>query len=140
MPENELVRIEAKIDRLAFGQEELRADVHALRTEVVALHTEVGALHTEVGALQTDVGALQTSVHSLHTGQLRHEQRMARLEVLHEDSMDAIKQIAESHAATQILMQKGFADLREAIDRRLDPLEATVRDHSAILRHHNLTV
>ena len=133
MPENELVRIEAKIDRLAFGQEELRADVHALQTEV-------GALHTEVGALQTDVGALQTSVHSLHTGQLRHEQRMARLEVLHEDSMDAIKQIAESHAATQILMQKGFADLREAIDRRLDPLEATVRDHSAILRHHNLTV
>ena len=133
MSENQLASIEAKIDRLVIGQAELRHDVGILKTDVQGLKADVQGLKTDVEGLKTDG-------RSLKEGQTRLEGRMDRLEILHEVSMDAIKQIAESHAVTQALVQRGFDEFRERYDRRFDLLEAVVRDHSLILNKHNLTL
>lgn len=51
-----------------------------------------------------------------------------------EDMRDQIKQVAEGHLVTQAMLKQGFEGMRTYIDRRLDPLERTVREHSEILR------
>jgi archaellum component FlaC len=53
-----------------------------------------------------------------------------RIGVLHEDVLGRIAATGEDAPATKREMAQGFADLRELIERRLDPLEAAVRDHS----------
>jgi hypothetical protein len=52
-----------------------------------------------------------------------------QMRVLHEDVLARIAAIPEYTGPTKVEMDEGFADLKEAIFRRLDPLEATVRQH-----------
>jgi hypothetical protein len=52
------------------------------------------------------------------------------MHVLHEDVIARIAAIPEYTGPTKAEMDQGFADVREMISRRLDPLEATVRQHS----------
>jgi chromosome segregation ATPase len=52
------------------------------------------------------------------------------MHVLHEDVIARIAAIPEYSGPTRAEMQQSFADLRETIERRLDPLEATVRQHT----------
>jgi hypothetical protein len=52
------------------------------------------------------------------------------MHVLHEDVIARIAAIPEYTGPTRAEMDQGFADIRELIGRRLDPLEATVRQHS----------
>jgi hypothetical protein len=49
------------------------------------------------------------------------------MHVLHEDVITRIAAIPEYTGPTRAEMQQGFADLREAIERRLDPLEVIER-------------
>lgn len=53
------------------------------------------------------------------------------MHVLHEDVIERIAAIPEYAGPTRAEMNHGFAELRELIGRRLDPLEATVRQHTA---------
>lgn len=53
-----------------------------------------------------------------------------RIGVLHEDVLARIAATGELRLPTKGEMDQGFADLREFIERRLDPLEATVRQHT----------
>jgi archaellum component FlaC len=53
-----------------------------------------------------------------------------RVGVLHKDVLDRIAATGELRGPTKREMDQGFADLREAILGRLDPLVATVRSHS----------
>jgi hypothetical protein len=49
------------------------------------------------------------------------------MHVLHEDVIARIAAIPEYTGPTKAEMQQGFAELRDAIDRRLVPLEAIAR-------------
>lgn len=53
-----------------------------------------------------------------------------RVGVLHTDVLARIAATGEARLPTKREMDQGFADLRELIERRLDPLEAAVRHHS----------
>jgi hypothetical protein len=51
------------------------------------------------------------------------------MHVLHEQLRADIRAIAEYPAASRSEMQRGFAELRELINSRIDPLDAAVRRH-----------
>ena len=53
-----------------------------------------------------------------------------RVGVLHEDTLSRIAAIDASDLPTKREMAQGFADLRELIERRHDPLELAVRQHT----------
>jgi hypothetical protein len=55
------------------------------------------------------------------------------MHLLHEDNIDRFKLLAEGHEGIRQEMARGFAELREEMGRRLDPLEAAVRYHSKLL-------
>jgi hypothetical protein len=50
--------------------------------------------------------------------------------VLHEEALGRIAATREYTGPTKAEMNQAFADLTETITRRLDPLEAAVRQHS----------
>jgi hypothetical protein len=114
MSEERFDRVEQRLDRLEVGQNELRADLRA------------------------DVGRLESGQQQLRSGLEAHVSRLdgriddldRHMHVLHEDVIARIAAIPEYTGPTKAEMQQGFAELREAIDRRLDPLEATVRQHT----------
>jgi tetrahydromethanopterin S-methyltransferase subunit G len=54
-----------------------------------------------------------------------------RIGVLHEDVLSRIAAVAEGFPRLEAKMDRRFDELVEMIGRRLDPLEATVRHHSA---------
>jgi hypothetical protein len=105
-----VARIEQKIDTLAAGQAEMRADI--------------GTLKADVGTLKADVRELQVQV---------ADQRV-HMGALHEAGIAQIQQVAEGHAALSIQIAKGFEGLHEVIHRRLEPLEQTVRELSIEIR------
>jgi hypothetical protein len=49
------------------------------------------------------------------------------MHVLHEDVIGRIAAMPDNTARLEARMDRGFADLKETIGRRLDPLEAAVR-------------
>ena len=61
----------------------------------------------------------------------RLEQRLSQLDdnmhVLHEDVMSRLKAMPEQVVPTRSEMMDGFAEIKEMIGRRLDPLEAVVK-------------
>ena len=52
------------------------------------------------------------------------------MHVLHEDVIARIAAIPDNTARFEARMDRGFADMKETIGRRLDPLEAAGRQHS----------
>ena len=111
---------EERFDRLDAKFAVLTADVSALTTDVAVLKTDVAGLKTDVAGLKTDVAELRV-------GQvdLGHQMRL-----LHEDVIDRIKAIPDSREVIRQEIRNGLAEIREEFNRRLDPLERTVRDHS----------
>jgi chromosome segregation ATPase len=147
MPDEQLPRIEAKVDAVDAKVDRLEAKVDRLDEKVSRLDTRVDHVDEKVSRLETRVNHvdikidhLESSLAELRVGQGRIEKRLDKVEVTQEDLIDQIKLVAEGHAATQIMMKQGFDDLREQIGRRLEPLERTVHDHTLILRAHNLTL
>ena len=56
----------------------------------------------------------------------RLETRLDKVEVTLEEMRDNVKQVAEGHFAIFSAVQRGFQQLDEKIDRRLEPIEAAV--------------
>ncbi len=54
-----------------------------------------------------------------------------RIGVLHEDLLNTIAASTERDAVSRQEFKKAMADIAEKFGRRLDPLETTVRTHSA---------
>ncbi len=102
-------RIEEHLDRLEGGHGHLQVGQAALERGQADLHTG-----------QTDLRAAVTRLQSKQDELGRH------MRVLHEDLIDRIEAIP-TDCPTKAEMKREFAELREAIGRRLDPLEATVR-------------
>jgi chromosome segregation ATPase len=109
MSEERFDRIEQRLARLESGQDKLKADLEA----------HVGRLGGRIGRLEGRVDDLDRHMH-----------------VLHEDVIVRIAAIPEYTGPTKAEMQQGFADLREAIERRLDPLEALERRRQARKPRH----
>jgi chromosome segregation ATPase len=107
-------RIDTRLDRLKAGQDDLRGDVKNLQAGQDSLRSDVRKLQADHGTLRTDLE------------DLGHEMR-----VLHDEVLDRIKAIPEYSGPTRA----EFAELKEMLGRRLDPLEATVRQHSAEIEH-----
>jgi len=106
MASDRLEHIEATLDSLVTGQEELRAGQEELRAGQVVLSARVDDLHKKQDGF---------------------ERRLSRVEIVQEEMRDSIKLIAEAHGATQTAMARGFEMLKEYLDRRLDPLERAVQ-------------
>jgi hypothetical protein len=53
-----------------------------------------------------------------------------QMQVLHENAIDKIGAVAEYATIVEARMDRGFAEVKEAIAREVDPLKATVRRHS----------
>ena len=70
---------------------------------------------------------LRTGQDELRGGQLLILKRLDKLEIGQEGLTDDIKGLADGQAALRIEMQRGFAEVREEIGRRVDPLETAVR-------------
>ena len=69
--------------------------------------------------------------------QLRGEMRAGyedlgrQMRMLHEDTLDKIEALAPDHAPLRREFRQADAELKESIERRLDPLEAFVRKQSS---------
>ena len=55
------------------------------------------------------------------------------MRMLHEDVIDRIRSIADPTQAIRREFKAADEEVLESVNRRLDPLELTVRDHSAQL-------
>jgi chromosome segregation ATPase len=121
MSEDRFDRIEERLDRLQAGQNALRAEMsgHIGRVDgrVDKLDGRIGKLDGRVDKLDGRIGKLENRVGDLD----RH------MHVLHEDVIARIAAIPEYSGPTKA----EFAELREMIERRLDPLERVVRRHDA---------
>jgi uncharacterized protein YPO0396 len=60
----------------------------------------------------------------------RLDENRREMRLLHEDTIGRIAATGENEPASRAEMLAGFAELREVIDRRIDPLEAAVRQHT----------
>ena len=60
--------------------------------------------------------------------------------VLHEATLDAIAASSERNAVTKPQLDEAVRELKETIGRRLDPLEAAVRTHSAEISVHTTDI
>jgi len=70
----------------------------------------------------------------------RFDELRRHMGVLHEEALDRIAAVAEGFPRLEAKMDRKFAELTEAMGRRLDPLEAVVREHSASLRRHDIEI
>ena len=132
MSEEQFARIEAKLDTLVASHHELRAEVADLHDGQATLRTGQEELRGEVVGLRAGQDELRAGQEELRAGQIVLHNRFDRLErkteMEFEQLHDKVDLIAEGHGALEIKMDKGFAELREEIGRRLDPLERVVRD------------
>jgi len=60
--------------------------------------------------------------------------------VLHEETLERIAAIPDHTPRLEAKIDQAVADITEAIGRRLDPLEAVVRSHSAALSRHEVEI
>lgn len=94
---------EERFDRIEQRLDRLEGGQHELRAD----------LEAHVGRLEGRIDDMDRHMH-----------------VLHEDVIARIAAIPEYAGPTKSEIQQGFAELRETIERRLDPLEAIVRQHT----------
>ena len=125
MSEEQLARIEAKLDKVVSGQDQLRGDVAELRGDITELRGDVTELHGGQDRLREGQDELRAGQILLHN---RFERFERTTDIAFEQLHEKVDLIAEGHRALEIKMDKGFAELREDIGRRLDPLERVVRD------------
>lgn len=79
--DDQIIKVLEKLDNLASEVKILRSDMGEIKTDVNSLKIDVGTIKTDVSTLKTDASELKTSV--------------LRLEILHEETDEIIKHIAE---------------------------------------------
>jgi hypothetical protein len=84
----------------------------------------VDGLETKVDVLQAIVGGLDTKIDHLH---VQLDRRLDNVEVRQEQMGDEIHLIAEAHAAVLAAIERDGEKTRTLLDRRLLPLEESVR-------------
>lgn len=104
MSEERFDRIEQRLDGLESGQAALRAEMDRRFDQVDQRFGQVDQRLDEQGR---------------------------QMRVLHEDVIARIAAAAEYRGLTKDDLDQSLAELWERIDRRLDPIEAAIRTHSA---------
>ncbi len=133
MSEERFTRIALRLDNLQQDVTVLKQDVAVLKQDIAVLKQDVTILRQDVTDLRQNTTSLRRDVDKLTAGQedLRADQRDLRrhMLVLHEEVIATIKALdpAPQIARLERKFERGLADLREEIGRRLDPLEVTVR-------------
>ena len=95
------------------------------------LETKVDDFAAEMRTGFQDLKRHHDVLHEQITEFKRHQ------EVLHEQTIEAIRDLAPDFAPIRREFQNADAELREDIERRLDPHEATARTHSRLLHKHS---
>jgi chromosome segregation ATPase len=121
MSEERFDRIEQRLDRLEAGQQELRADVNRLDDRVSRMDERVSRMDERVSRMDERIAGMDGRLIEFHRHML----------VLHEEVMANMRGGREYEGPTRVEMVEADAGLKEEITRRLDPLEAVVRRHSA---------
>jgi chromosome segregation ATPase len=134
MSEELLVRIEATLGQLVVGQARLEDNAAKLEGRFDNLEGRFAILEGRFDRLEGRVDKLEGRFDKLEecleTGlqDLGHQMR-----ILHEDVIDRIKALSDPSDMLRREMNARDEELPEDLTRRLDPLELTVRDHSAEL-------
>ena len=116
----DLRTVKSDLDTVKSDLSAVKSDLGVVKSDLDTVKSDLGVVKSDLGAVKSELGALATRVDDLD----RH------MHVLHKDVIDRIAAIP-TDGPTKAEMKQGFDDLREAIGRRLDPLEATVLRHTA---------
>jgi chromosome segregation ATPase len=108
---------EERLERIEKKQDTMLADIDTMKADIADLKTGQAEM-------RADIAGLKEGQDSLLAGQ---EDLGRQMRVLHEDAISRIKAIPEYSGPTKQEFERGLADIRETIGRRLDPLEATAR-------------
>jgi archaellum component FlaC len=134
MSEARLERIESTVEQFAAGQQMLGVRLDGVETRLDRVETRLDRVETRLDRVETRLDRVEMRLGGVETRLGGVESRVEDLDrhmhVLHEDVIDRIRSLANPDAITKRDLQRGFDELREAIGRRLDPLEATVRRHT----------
>ena len=118
MSDDRLERIEGKVDILVSRQ--------------IDLGLRVGKVEERVGNIEDRVNNVAERLNNV-------EERLNDIEEGQGDLRAAVMQIAEGHAAHTRQIERGFQQLHTVLDQRLQPLEDTVRDHTAVLKRNRIS-
>jgi len=119
MSEERLERIEGKVDILVSGQ--------------IDLGMRVDRVEERLGVVEVRLGTVEGRLDNVEEGLASVKEGLANLSEGHQTLQASVMQIAEGHMALTVQIARGFENLELMIDRRLIPLEDTVRKHSAKL-------
>ena len=130
MSEDRLERIEARLDDLGRGVDGLRQEMRDLNEGTrEETRTLVQGLRGEMSTLAQDLrGEMGTLAQDLR-GEMRalNEETNRHMRVLHEEVIDRIAALAPDFAPIRREFRQADTELRESIERRLEPLEAAER-------------
>jgi chromosome segregation ATPase len=132
MSEESLARIESKLDGLVEIQSSLtKLEEGQTRLEQgqASLEQRQASLVEGQASLVRGQATLTTGLDEVRIHLVRVDKRLEKLEVGQEEIRDNIKQLAESHAVTRAAIARSTEAVIAHIDKRIDPLEAAVRQH-----------
>ena len=116
---------EERFDRIDRDLAEVKTDVAVLKADVAVLKTDVAELKTDVVELKAGFANLEARVDEFQVDIKRH------MGVLHDQLRDDIKAITLLAPDLERKWKADDAVLHEAINRRLDPLEAAVKTRAS---------
>ena len=107
MSEQRLIRIEERLDT---QQAEMRTGFDELRTGSNEMRADINALRAGLDELRAD-----------------HKDHVRQTGVMHEEVLDRIAPLAPDFRPIRREVQTADAELKENIERRLEPIEAAVK-------------
>jgi chromosome segregation ATPase len=125
-----------RLDRLEQKFNRLEQKVDLLIEAFFAFRDEVRA---RFDALEERMDRVEDRLDSLEARMTAVERRLDKVEVTLEEHGEHIRQLAEANAALQALIERRHQDAIEHFDMRMIPIELAIREHSAVVRYHNLT-
>jgi chromosome segregation ATPase len=108
---------------LRSGFTEVRSDIADLRSGLTEVRSDLSEVRSDIAELRPGLSEVRSDISDLRSGLSDLDRHM---HVLHEDVLDCIAATREYSGPTRT----EFAELKEMIERRLDPLETAVRHHS----------
>jgi chromosome segregation ATPase len=134
--EQKVEGLEKRVERLELKFDRLEQKVDLLIEAFFAFRDEVRA---RFDALEERMDRVEDRLDALETRMTAVERRLDKVEVTLEEHGGHIRQLAEANAALQALIERRHQDAIEHFDMRMIPIELAIREHSAVVRYHNLT-
>ena len=126
--EHELTDVRARFDRMDARFDDVDARFAAVDVRFAAVDVRFGAIDTRFAGIDARFDRVEARLDGLDA---RMEELRRHMHVLHEDMITSFAAASERSVVTRDEFHEAFVDLKESIGRRLDPIEMTVRAHSA---------